>query len=69
MRDYELQVQLTKKEPLGLAEWHESTVVQAKNLADAKKMAKAFAIEMASAQQAKIEDYYAIDDETGEYSD
>lgn len=69
MKEYELMVMLTKKESLGLAEWHESTVVEAKSLAEAHKMAREFAREQAEDAGAKIADYFAIEDETGEHSD
>lgn len=68
MRQYELQVLLTKREPMGIAEWHESTTVEAKNMAEAKKLARLFAREQAEDTGAKVHDYYAIDDETGEQS-
>lgn len=68
MRQYELQVLLAKREPMGIAEWHESTTVEAKNMAEAKKLARLFATLEANDNGAKIVDYYAIDDETGEQS-
>lgn len=68
MRQYELQVLLTKREPMGIAEWHESTTVDAPDMARARTMARQFAMLEASEQNAKIVDYYAIDDETGEQS-
>lgn len=60
---------LTKREAQGLAEWHESTTVEAKNMAEAKKLAWQFARNEAALANAKIEDAYAIDDATGEQSD
>ena len=65
---YELMVFLTKKEPLGLAEWHESTTVEAKSMAEAKKLAWEFARQEAELAGAKIHDAFAINDETGEQS-
>lgn len=68
MRHYELQVLLTRREPLGIAEWHESTTVEAQNMTKARTMARLFATLEADRHNAKIVDYYAIDDETGEQS-
>lgn len=65
---YELMVLLTKQEPQGLAEWHESTTVEANSMAEAKKLAWEFARNEAALVDAKIQDAYAINDETGEQS-
>jgi hypothetical protein len=65
---YELMVLLTKQESLGLAEWHESTTVEAKSMAEAKKLAWQFARQEAELAGAKIQDAFAINDETGEQS-
>lgn len=42
MREYELMVMLTKQEKVHLLEWCESTIVEAKSLKEAGKMAKTF---------------------------
>ncbi len=62
-------VLLTKQEPLGLAEWHESTTVEAKSMAEAKKLAWEFARREAEIAGAKVQDAFAINDETGEQSE
>lgn len=67
-QSYELMVLLTKQEPLGLAEWHESTTMEANSMAEAKKLAWEFARQEAELAGAKIHDAYAINDETGEQS-
>ena len=67
-QSYELMVFLTKKESLGIAEWHESTTVEAKSMAEAKKLAWEFARQEAELAGAKIHDAFAINDETGEQS-
>jgi hypothetical protein len=69
MKEYELMVLLSKQEKIGLAEWHESTTVEAKNLEAAGKMAKTFGRQEAKSAKAKMEDAFAIDMETGEHSD
>jgi hypothetical protein len=69
MREYELLVMLTKQEKIGLAEWCESTTVEAKSLEAAGKMAKTFGRQEAKLAGAKMEDAYAIDMETNEHSD
>lgn len=51
------------------AEWHESTLVEAKTMAQAKKLAWEFAREQATEQGARISDAYAINGDTQEYSD
>lgn len=68
-RTYELMVHLVKGRGENVEEWHESTTVEAKNMAEAKKLAKQFARNEAVLAKARIEDAYAIDDETGEQSD
>ena len=68
MKEYELQVLLRKQESYGLAEWHESTTVDAKTMAQAKKLAWEFARTEADLADAKITDAYAIDLETSEQS-
>ena len=68
MKEYELQVLLRKQESYGLAEWHESTTVDAKTMAQAKKLAWEFARIEADLADAKITDAYAIDLETSEHS-
>jgi hypothetical protein len=67
-KSYELMVFLTKKESLGIAEWHESTTVEADSMTQAKRMAWEFARQEAQLAGAKIHDAFAIDDETGEQS-
>lgn len=69
MREYELMVMLTKQEKIGLAEWSESTTVEAKSLKEAGKMARTFGRQEAKLAEAKIEDAFAIDLETGDTSD
>jgi hypothetical protein len=68
MKDYELIVSLIKGSKADPEEWQESTMVEAKNMAEAHKMARLFAREQAEDASAKIVDYFAID-ENGEYSD
>lgn len=67
-QSYELMVLLTKQEPQGIYEWHESTTVEANSMAEAKKLAWEFARQEATLAGAKIQDAYAINDETGEQS-
>ena len=67
-KSYELMVLLNKQEPKGLAEWHESTTVEANSMSEAKKFAWEFARREAALVDANITDAYAIDDETGEQS-
>ena len=69
MREYELMVLLSKQEKIGLAEWHESTTVEAKSLVEAGKMAKTFGRQEAKLAEAKMEDAFAIDLETGDTTD
>ena len=69
MKEYELMVLLSKQERIGLAEWHESTTVEAKSLVEAGKMAKTFGRQEAKLAEAKMEDAFAIDMETNEHSD
>jgi hypothetical protein len=68
MNSYELMALLTKKEKDGLAEWCETTTVEAKSLDEAGKMAKRFGKNVAIENGARLEDAYAICDETGEQS-
>jgi hypothetical protein len=68
-KTYELMVMLAKQEPLGLAEWHESTLVEAGSIAEAKKLALEFAKIEAGKHGAKVTDCYAQDLETSELSD
>lgn len=69
MKEYELIVLLSKQEKIGLAEWHESTTVEAKSLVEAGKMAKTFGRQEAKLAEAKMEDAFAIDLETGDTTD
>lgn len=69
---YELMVLLRspKRDKDGCyEEWHESTLIEAKNMKEAKKLAWEFAREQATEQGARISDAYAIDGDTLEYSD
>ncbi len=68
-KEYEVIVLLTKQEKIGLAEWTEDTLVEAKSLKEAGKMAKTFGRNVAGLAEAKLEDAYAIDLETGEHSE
>jgi hypothetical protein len=69
LRDYELNARLTRGSKTDPEEWIEDTLVEAKNMAEAYKMAKTFGRIMAIENNAKLEDAYAIDLETYEYSD
>jgi len=69
MKTYELMVHLHKKEPIGMAEWHESTTVEAVSMAQARRQAWLFARQEAQLADAQITDAYAIDLETEEYSE
>lgn len=69
MREYELMVMLTKQEKVHLLEWCESTIVEAKSLKEAGKMAKTFGRQEANLASANLEDAYAIDTETGDHSE
>lgn len=68
-KEYEVMVMLTKQEKVHLLEWCESTTVEAKSLVEAGKMAKTFGRQEAKLAEAKMEDAYAIDLETGEHSE
>lgn len=61
-------VHLVKGQGENVEEWHESTVVEAKNLTEARTLAKQFGRQEAQQAGARIYDAYAIDDETGEQS-
>jgi hypothetical protein len=68
MKEYELMVLLHKGRGENIQEWHESTTVKAKGLAEAKTMAWRFARSEAWLADAKVTDAYAIDMETYEQS-
>lgn len=68
MREYEIQVHLVKGVWENIEEWHESTLVEAKDIDSAYKLARKFALLEAEKADAKIHDYYAIDLITGEQS-
>ena len=68
MKTYELMVHLVKGRGENVEEWHESTTVEAKNLTEAGRLAKQFGKQEAQQAGARVEDSYAIDDETGEQS-
>jgi hypothetical protein len=65
-KEYELLASLTTKDG---GEWIEDTTVSAKSLVEAGKMAKRFGRQMATENNAKLEDAYAVDIETNELSD
>lgn len=70
MKEYELIVSLVRGHSLtDPEEWQEQTWVNANSMAEAKKMAGEFAREQAKENGARVEDYYAIDTETLEYSE
>lgn len=68
MKTYELMVHLVKGRGENIEEWHESTIVEALNLMEAGRLAKQFGRQEAQQAGARVEDSYAIDDETGEQS-
>lgn len=68
MKTYELMVHLVKGRGENIEEWHESTTVEARNLMEAGRLAKQFGRQEAQQAGARVEDSYAIDDETGEQS-
>ena len=51
-----------------MEEWSESTTVEARSMAEARRLAKQFGRQEAEQAGARVEDSYAIDDETGEQS-
>lgn len=67
MREYALYVNLSRRKDE--AEWMEETLIQAPNIREAKRLARGFAMTLAAEHRAKVEDYYAVDTETEEYSD
>ena len=67
-KSYELMVHLVKGRGENVEEWSESTTVEAGSMTEARRLAKEFGRQEAREAGARVEDSYAIDDETGEQS-
>ena len=66
-REWEICVNLSRKKDG--AEWTENLTVFCASVKEAHNLARQFAREMATEHNAKVEDFYATDLETGEVSD
>ena len=66
MKEYEICAQFTRRSDG--AEWQEDWVTEASSMSEAVKEARRMGLALAIEQNAKLEDWYALDLETGEQS-
>jgi hypothetical protein len=66
MKEYEICAQLTRRSDG--AEWQEDWVTEAPSMSEAVKEARRMGLAVAIEHNAKLEDWYALDLETGEQS-